>query len=133
MFGKSVGYDHSVTVPLVACGPEIPRGQTVGDLVSHVDLFPTFLESLAVNPEPEDADLWGHSLWRIAVGDIPARPAFCEYHAHGSKTGMFMLRRENLKLIYHVGLPAELYDLIVIPTKCIIWPMTRHTWKILWS
>ena len=44
-------------------------------------------------------------------GDIPARPAFCEYHAHGSKTGMFMLRRENLKLIYHVGLPAELYDL----------------------
>ncbi|MBO44816.1 MAG: sulfatase [Rhodospirillaceae bacterium] len=111
MFGKSVGYDHSVTVPLVACGPEIPRGQTIGDLVSHVDLFPTFLESLAVNPEPEDADLWGHSLWRIAAGDIPARPAFCEYHAHGSKTGMFMLRRENLKLIYHVGLPAELYDL----------------------
>ena len=111
MFGKSVGYDHSVTVPLVACGPDIPNGQTVGDLVSHVDLFPTFLESFSVTPEPEDADLRGSSLWRIAAGEIPARPAFCEYHAHGSKTGMFMLRRGNLKLIYHVGLPAELYDL----------------------
>jgi len=111
MFGKSVGYDHSVTVPLVACGPDIPTGQIIEDPVSHVDLFPTFLEALGVSPESEDADLLGSSLWRIAAGKIPARPAFCEYHAHGSKTGMFMLRRGNLKLIYHVGLPPELYDL----------------------
>ncbi|MEQ9328378.1 MAG: sulfatase-like hydrolase/transferase [Rhodospirillales bacterium] len=116
-FGKSVMYDHSVTVPLVACGPGIPAGKRIPDIVSHVDLFPTFVEALGVAPHPDDADLPGASLWKIIAGNVPPRPVIGEYHGHGSKAGMFMLRDGQMKLIYHVGMPAELYDLAQDPDE----------------
>ena len=43
------------------------------------------------------------------------RPVFAEFHAQGSKSGAFMLREGDLKLVYHVGMPAHLFDLDVDP------------------
>lgn len=116
-FGKSLCYDHSVTVPLVACGPGIPAGRVVNDLVSHVDLFPTILEGLGVDACAADNDLPGSSLWRVHEGEVPARPVFCEYHGHGSSTGMFMLRCDNIKLIHHASMPSQLFDLDSDPNE----------------
>lgn len=116
-FGKSVMYDHSITVPMVACGPEIAAGTSVADLVSHVDLFPSFLEALGVPLKPEDADLPGTSIWKVAAGEVPKRPVFSEYHGHGSKSGNFMLRDGDMKLIYYAGMASELYDLTADPDE----------------
>jgi choline-sulfatase len=76
-----------------------------------VDLFPTLLESGGVSLHQEDNDLPGTSLWPAMTGSDRKRTAFAEYHANFSKSGSFMLRDGAMKLIYHVGMPAQLFDL----------------------
>jgi arylsulfatase A-like enzyme len=49
--GKENMYDHSCRVPLILSGPGIPCGQTVEDLTTSADLYPT-LCSLAGIPTP---------------------------------------------------------------------------------
>jgi choline-sulfatase len=45
------------------------------------------------------------------------RPVFAEYHAQGSKAGAYMLRERAHKLIYHVGMPPQLFDLETDPEE----------------
>ncbi len=54
-WGKSVPYQPSVGVPLVAAGPGVERGKTSSALVSLVDLAATFLDYAGV-PAPSDMD-----------------------------------------------------------------------------
>ena len=39
------------------------------------------------------------------------RTVFSEYHATGSRTGIFMLRNERYKYVYYVDMPPQLFDL----------------------
>jgi choline-sulfatase len=118
LFGKRVLYEASAGVPLIVAGPDMPRGERRAAPVAHVDLFPTVLESVGVSLAEADADLPGQSLWMPALGrEATDRPVFAEYHAHGSQTGMFMLRRGPYKLIHHVGLQPELFDLAQDPNE----------------
>ncbi|MEO1103831.1 MAG: sulfatase-like hydrolase/transferase, partial [Pseudomonadota bacterium] len=114
LFGKSCLLEESIGVPLIAAGPGVPAGRVVEAPVSQVDLFPTILEAAGVALEDDDADLPGLSLWP----DVEAarhRTAFAEYHAAGSKSGSFMLRQGRFKLLYHVGMPRQLFDLQADP------------------
>jgi choline-sulfatase len=111
LFGKSVLYEHSIGVPLVACGKGIKPGQIISQLSSHVDLFPTILESVGASLTNADYDLPGSSLWPAMTGSEIERTVFAEYHGHGSKTGTFMIRKNDLKLIYHVDAPSQLFNL----------------------
>ena len=52
-------YEESAAVPLIVSGPGVPRGASHPHPVSHLELFPTFLEALAL---PADPRLHGHSL-----------------------------------------------------------------------
>lgn len=117
LFGKSCLYEGSVDVPLLMSGPGIPKGRTVEQVVSHVDLFPTMVEAVGAELTDLDADLPGISLWPAIGGDEQPRTGFAEYHAAGSKTGSFMLRDGSLKLIYHVGMPSQLFDLSDDPNE----------------
>jgi choline-sulfatase len=99
-------------------GPDIPEGRRIGQIASHVDLFPTILEAMGCPLAPEDADLPGRSLWPALKGQEAAAIGFAEYHAVGSKAGSFMLRQGDMKLIYHVGMPAQLFDLAADPDEC---------------
>ena len=45
------------------------------------------------------------------------RVGFAEFHAAGSKSGMFMLRDGDWKLIYYVGMPPQLFDVKHDPEK----------------
>lgn len=110
-------YEHSVGVPLIMAGPDIPAQHSVGQIVSHVDLFPTLLEGLGVPPNQNDTKLPGISLWPALGGHESARAGFAEYHAIGSRTGSFMFRCNNEKLIYHVGMPPQLFDLAADPDE----------------
>ncbi len=118
IFGKKNLYEGSVGVPVVMAGPDVPENHTVRQLMSHVDLFPTFLEGLGVRPDDADRDLPGVSLFPALSGrEDAARPVFAEYHAQGSKAGAFMLRERDLKLVYHVGMPPQLFDLAADPDE----------------
>jgi choline-sulfatase len=50
------------------------------------------------------------------VDDL-ARSVFAEYHAAASRAGSFMLREHAWKLIHHVGMPSQLFDLASDPDE----------------
>ena len=117
LFGKKSLYEGSVGVPLLMAGPGVPQARVVTQLVSHVDLFPTVVASAGAQLAAPDRNLPGMSLFPAIDGKASARPVFAEYHAQASKTGQFMLRNGNLKLIYHVGMAPQLFDLEVDPDE----------------
>jgi choline-sulfatase len=117
-FGKKNLYEGSAGVPLILAGAGVPAGRVVRQLASHVDLFPTLVEGAGSKLAREDGDLPGVSLWPAIGGrEDAARPVFAEFHAQGSRAGSFMLREGNLKLVYHVGMPAQLFDLAADPDE----------------
>jgi choline-sulfatase len=111
LFGKSVLYEHSMGVPLIMAGPGVPEGRAVRQLASHVDLYPTLVEAMGASLEPADADLMGTSLWPAMAGGETERLGFGEFHCQSAKVGSFMLRDGDDKLIYHVGMPPQRFDL----------------------
>jgi len=115
MWGKSVMYEDSVAVPLVLSGPGVPQGRTCKTPVSLVDVCPTVLQTVGAAVPP---DLQGRSLLSLAAeADEPERAVFAEYHAAGSPTGMFMLRKGRHKLVEYVGAPPQLFDLTADPRE----------------
>lgn len=118
LFGKYTLYETSAGVPLVIMGPGIPAGRVSHQLVSLVDLFPTIVEGAGGRLAAEDASLPGVSLWPALTGhDDPTRPVFAEYHAAASRAGSFMWREGPWKLVHHVGMPAQLFDLAADPDE----------------
>ncbi len=108
-------YEHSVGVPLIMAGPDIAKRKQVHQLVSHVDLHPTVLDSFGVSLR---GGLPGVSLWGALQGkEDPDRPAFAEYHALGSSSASYMFRRRQHKLVHHVGTASQLFDLAEDPEE----------------
>ena len=103
-------YEAAVRVPLLIAGPGIEAGTVADDLVSLIDLYPTLMD-MAGAESPDD--LRGHSLVPLLAGDRDRRPdwVFSEYHGQMANTGMFMLRRGELKYIAYAGYAPQLFDL----------------------
>ncbi|SOY77693.1 Sulfatase [Cupriavidus taiwanensis] len=108
-------YEHSLGVPLIMAGPDIPKGKTIRQLTSHVDLFPSIMDSFGVSTR---SGLPGTSLWPALQGNEDLdRPVFAEYHALGSKAASYMYREKDQKLVHHVGMPPQLFDLAADPEE----------------
>ena len=110
-------YQRSVSVPMIMAGPEVPEGHTVTQLSSHVDLYPTIIEGLGETLNESEQRIPGVSLWTTLKGSEKERPCFAEYHAAGSKTGAFMIRNGKYKLIYHVDMDNQLFNLEADPDE----------------
>jgi len=115
MWGKSIHYEESSAVPLMIAGPGIPKGSTCRSPSTLVDVYPTILESVGIAPDDRDAKLPGRSLVDLANRGTVDRVAFGEYHAAGSITAMYMIRKGRWKYIHHVGYRPELFDLETDP------------------
>lgn len=115
LMGKCQLLETAAAVPLIVSGPGIPAGQSVEQISSQVDLYPTIVESVGAKLHEEDEALPGVSLWPAIDGKEQDRLGYAEYHAAASKSGSFMLRQGNDKLIYHVDMPAELFNLAEDP------------------
>jgi choline-sulfatase len=111
LLGKCNLYEGAIGVSLLIAGPDVPAGRVVAETVSHVDLFPTLVEGAGGQLLDQDAGLPGRSLWPAIAGGERARTVFAEYHAAGSRVGAFMVRDSHLKLIFHVNMPPQLFDL----------------------
>ncbi len=126
LWGKSNLYEEAAAVPMVMAGPGIAEGAVSRTPVNLIDVYPTVLENFGLNDEaataPDEAGdanrRPGRSLFELAAAaDAPERLAFSEYHAAGSPSGGFMLRRGRWKLNYYVGFAPELFDLDADPEE----------------
>jgi choline-sulfatase len=117
LFGKKNLYEGGVGVPLLLSGPGVPKGKVSKQLVSHVDLFPTLVEGAGATLTADDASLKGVSLWPAVTGADQPRIGFAEYHAQASRAAAYVLRDGDMKLIHHVGMPPQLFDLARDPDE----------------
>ena len=104
-------YEESVGIPLIVSGRDIPSGKVVSTQASLVDIHPTIMEATGEGLTTEDMNLPGKSLLDLVCEEEPGRTVLSEYHDGGSITGMFMIRRKNLKYICYPGYPPQLFDL----------------------
>ena len=115
LWGKSNLYEDSVGVPMLMAGPGIPSGMVCHEPVSLVDGFPTILDCVGAPRDSADADLPGTSLFTVMRGLAPPRTVLSEYHASGSVTGAFMIRKGDFKYVAYPGMPPQLFDLAADP------------------
>ncbi|MDP6042791.1 MAG: sulfatase-like hydrolase/transferase [Candidatus Latescibacteria bacterium] len=111
---KQCFYENAVRVPMIIRHPNAPTNQRVNSGTNLVDILPTLLD--IANQEP--AVLPGTSLLPAVTGDtFPDRPIFSEYHALGSTTGGFMIKKGEWKYIHYVGLPDQLFNVADDPNE----------------
>ncbi len=114
-WGKSNFYEESVGVPCIIAGPDIPSGKLSKTPVSLIDVYPTILTTANIKAANEKP---GQSLVKTANDqDNKNRIIFSEYHAAGSKSGAFMIRKGRWKYIYYVGMKPQLFNLIEDPEE----------------
>ncbi|MGH8740429.1 MAG: sulfatase-like hydrolase/transferase [Burkholderiales bacterium] len=117
LWGKSTMYEEIAGVPLIVAGPGIPEGRRIDTPVSHVDCFPTILETAGVGfAEVQDGHP-GVSLLELARGAQPERTVLSEYHGMGSTTGAFAIRAGRYKYVHYVKYPPQLFDLEADPEE----------------
>jgi choline-sulfatase len=110
LYTKSVAYEASLRVPLLAAGPGIPGGRTSDALVELIDLNPTICE-LAGLPAQENID---------AVSFAPLLRDEAETHRADAVSALRHLRcirTARDKLIQNFNDAAELYDLEADPDE----------------
>jgi choline-sulfatase len=100
-------FEHSARVPLVLRSSGLSPS-VVDTPVSHLDLLPTLLDLVEVDPNEETI---GSSLVGVADGTEPDRTVVGEYMAEGSVAPMFMIRRGAEKFVWSEPDPPQLYDL----------------------
>ena len=116
LWGKSNHYEEAARVPLILAGKDVPKGKVSHTTVSLVDVYPTVLESVGL-PFGEE-QLPGRSLFALGTApDDRKRVAFSEYHAAGSPSASYMIRKGRFKLISYVGFAPELFDLSADPEE----------------
>lgn len=115
MWWKSSMLEASVGIPLIVAGPDIPQGKVSNTNVNLVDCFPGIVEAVGAKLAPQDADLPGESIFRLAQEDDRERVSFSEYHAILSPSAAYMLRSGRYKFIYYVGMPPQLFDMVDDP------------------
>lgn len=104
---KSSLYEDSVRIPMLAAGPGFGQGVRVETPVSLLDLQAAMF--YAVGKRRPEA--WaGEPLQALPRSDAN-RVVFSEYHAHGVRSGGFMVRRGDWKLMYNMAAPHQLFNL----------------------
>lgn len=107
MWWKCSMYEDSVRVPLIAAGPGFEPGARIDTPVSLLDVQAAIFAATGVGRPP---DWWGSPLQEIEPGDSE-RIVFAEYHGHGTRSGSFMLRQGDWKLIHNLAAPHQLFNL----------------------
>jgi len=111
---KQYFYEPSTGVPLIVRAPGRYRPGRASELVSLVDLLPTFMDIATNGDAPEPASpLDGNSLTGLLNGGDSSwdNKVISEYTGEGVTAPCRMIRRDNYKYIYTHGHPPLLYDL----------------------
>ena len=103
-------YEGSVRVPLVISGPGVERGLRLPNLVSLIDICPTFMEMAGLPPRK---NLDGESLLPLATGKTSESRnwAYACFTGVTLNTSGYMLRKDRWKYVAFVGYPSQLFDM----------------------
>jgi choline-sulfatase len=116
-WGKSNLYRESVDIPLIMAGPGIGHG-VCETPVSLLDVSATIPPSMGLDPGRELPACDGRSLFEIAAAPVDReRIVFSEYHAVGSNTAAYMLRKGRWKYHHYIRHRPELFDLDTDPEE----------------
>lgn len=97
LIGKQSLFDHSIRVPLMVMGPDIPKGKKVADDVYLQDIMATSLE-LANMEKPDYVDF--HSLLPLAKGETTK--GNLEHGVYGAYVDyQRMIRKDGYKLLVY--------------------------------
>jgi len=109
-------HEGSVRVPLIMTGPGISPGGRHANLVSLVDLCPTFLETAGLPPRD---GLDGESLLPLATGRTAdsRNTAYACFMGTSLNTTGYMLRKGPWKLVVYVGYRPQLFDVDADPQE----------------
>ena len=116
---KMTLFEGAVRVPLVMAGPEIAQGQRLPNLVSLVDLCPTFIEMGGLAAQD---GLDGASLLPLAAGQTRKSRdwAYACFMGCTLNTSAYMLRKDRWKYIaYGGGYAPQLFDIQDDPQELI--------------
>lgn len=107
MWWKCSLYEDSVRIPCIAAGPDFEAGRKVDTPVDLHDVQAALFQSAGTR-RPEQ---WaGQPLQQIPEQD-PERVVFSEYHGHGTRSGAYLVRKGDWKLIYYIEAPHQLFNL----------------------
>lgn len=116
LWGKSTLYQETVKVPMIIAGPRLPAGVTCDTPVDLIDMYPTILDVAGLRWKDEMAGRPGWSVLRLdELPNAQQRVIVSEYHATGSNTAGFMVRKGRWKYHYYVRFAPELFDLETDP------------------
>ncbi len=111
-------YDEQLHVPLVVKLPGQREGRTVVDRVSSIDLMPTLLDLLEVDPGPARGQLRGTSLVPAMRGEPANRDCFSETDYREYTFKRAIVKPDGWKLIVTLeSQTRELYDLNTDPEE----------------
>jgi arylsulfatase K len=115
---KMTLYEGSVRVPLVMAGPGIQPQQRLTNLVSLIDVCPTFIEMGGL-AAPEGLD--GESLLPLATGQTGESRdwALASFMGCTFNTSGYMLRKGRYKYVAYVGYAPQLFDVESDPGELI--------------
>ncbi|NRB05145.1 MAG: sulfatase-like hydrolase/transferase, partial [Rhodobacteraceae bacterium] len=114
LWGKSNMYEESAAIPMIMAGPDVPVG-TCETPVSLLDVSQTIAAHFGATIDAADGVTDLNTI--LQAPEDKDRIAFSEYHAAGSVSGAFMLRKGRWKLIHYVGYQDELFDLETDPEE----------------
>ncbi len=117
LWGKSLFYEDSCAVPMIMAGPGVEKDARCETPVSLVDIYPTIVEAAGGALDERERALPGSDLRQLAREPARDRAVFSEYHAAGSTSGGFMVRKGDWKLIYYVGHEPQLFNLADDPRE----------------
>lgn len=113
MWWKCSLYEDSVRIPCIAAGPGYEKGRRVQTPVDLHDVQASLFHAAGVK-RPES---WvGEPLQTIAEYN-EERVVFSEYHGHGTRSGAYMIRKGDWKLIFYTEAPHQLFDLSADPDE----------------
>jgi arylsulfatase K len=103
-------YDGSARVPMVIAGPGVVPGARLPNLVSLIDVCPTFMQMTGLPPRD---GLAGESLLPLATGEkTDSRGwAYACFTGTTLNTSAYMLRKGTWKYVAYVGYAPQLFDM----------------------
>ncbi len=107
MWWKCSLYEDSVRVPLVVSGPDFSSAAHVHTPVSLLDLHAGMFRVFGLEPPSTAA---GTPLQDVPDA-APERVVLAEYHGHGVRSGAFMVRKGDWKLLFNTAAPHQLFNL----------------------
>jgi arylsulfatase A-like enzyme len=120
--GKGGYFDESQHIPLVIRHPQNSGGKTVTGFTEAVDIFPTLLEAMGVEPthRPDGTSLMQSAgrdtvHWEFDFRDVAGQTAERALGLNSTQCGMAVIRTARWKYVHFTALPALLFDLDADP------------------